>query len=263
MLKKAYILTTVFCLAAQLAAFGQARLKHLHLNVGLHGGYSVLAHKTDFQTTPLHSLYEFVAISHGGTDDYTWEQFSETYKIRERFGQPRFGFKGQLTYREWPIIIEGEALSSPSSYTKGAYAVSAGLGKSFYVSDSAWYFNFLGGYKYVIKDFGFGAQTLSNSIGLDEGRELAAQFFGPREALGRSSGDLFVLRFGVAKTIDWYYRWSVGVEGFYEVDLTDKLVRSARMTNYGATVFVRCKIFGQGVPPERFYPNPGGGVRRN
>lgn len=256
MLKKVLFLTTLVFLAQQ-GAFAQ--LKYLNFNISLHGGYSVLQHKTDFQTTPLHSLYEFVAISHGGTDDYTWSDFQETYKIREQFGQPRLGFKGQLTYKDWPIIVEGEALSSSSAYTKACYAVSAGLGKSFYFSDSSFYFNFLGGYKYILKDFGFGAQTLTNSIGLDEGRELAAQFFGPKQALGRNSGDLFVLHASIAKTIDWYYRWSVGIEGYYELDLTDKLVRSARMTNYGATVFVRCKIFGHNAEPSRFYPNPGGG----
>lgn len=258
MLKKALILTTALFLSFQCA---YAQLKYLHLNVSLNGGYSILQHKTDFQTTPLFNLYEFVAISHGGQSNYTWEDFEETYQVREKFGQPRIGFSGQLTYRDWPIIIEGQALSSSSAYTKAAYAVSAGLGKSIYFADSSFYFNFLGGYKYVIKDHGFGAQTLTNSIGLDEGREQMAKFFGPIGALGRSSGDLFVLHAGIAKTIDWYYRWSVGIEGYYELDLTDKLVRSARMTNYGASVFVRCKIFGKNVEPNRFYPNPGGGRR--
>ncbi len=112
-----------------------------------------------------------------------------------------------------------------------------------------------------MEDFGFGAQTLTNSVGLDAGREQMALFFNPKEPLGRARGDLFALHLGIAKTLDWYYRWSVGVEGFYELDLTDKLVRSARMTNYGVLVFVRCKIFGQNVEPERFYPRPGGGRR--
>lgn len=257
--KKVFYLTGVlFFIGFQVAT---AQLKYLNFNVSLNGGYSILTHKTDFQTTPLYSLYEFVAISHGGTDDYTWTQFEDTYQINESFGQPRMGFKGQMTYRDWPIIVEGEALSSSSAYTRAAYAVSAGLGKSFYIADSSCYFSFLGGYKYVIKDFGFGANTLTNSIGLTEARDLAAQFFGPKDALGRARGDLFVLHAAFAKTIDWYYRWSIGIEGFYELDLTDKLVRSARMTNYGAQIFVRYKIFGKNVEPNRFYPNPGG--RRN
>ena len=53
----------------------------------------------------------------------------------------------------------------------------------------------------------------------------------------------------------------VGVEAYYELDLTDKIVRSSRMTTYGAQVFVRCKIFGQNVEEDRYYPNPAGGRR--
>ncbi|MBL7827980.1 MAG: hypothetical protein JNJ57_15225 [Saprospiraceae bacterium] len=260
MFKRVYTTTGVlFFLSIQVAS---AQLKYLNLNVSLNGGYSVLTHKTDFQTTPLYSLYQFVAISHGGTDDYTWTQFQETYQIRESFGQPRMGFKAQLTYREWPIILEGEALSSPSAYTRPSYAATLGLGKNIYIADSSCYFSFLGGYKYVIKDFGFGANTITNSIGLEEARDLAAQFFGPKDALGRDRGDLFALHAAFAKTIDWYYRWSIGIEGFYEIDLTDKLVRSARMTNYGAQIFLRFKMFGKNPEPNPFYPNPGGG-RRN
>lgn len=238
-----------------------AQLKYLNFNVSMNGGYSTLAHKTDFQTTPLYSLYQFVALSHGGTDDYTWGQFQNTYEVGESFGQPRLGFKGQLTYRDWPIIVEGEAISSSSAYTKAAYAVTAGLGRYFYFADSSIYFSFLGGYKYMIQDFGFGAQTLSNSIGDDEARNLAAQFFGPEKAVGRPSGDLFAVHVSFAKTLDWYYRWSIGIEGYYEVDLTDKLVRSTRMTNYGANIFLRYRIFGSNFEQSRYYPNPGGGRR--
>lgn len=216
---------------------------YLNLNVSLNGGYSVLKHKTDFQSTPLEALYDFI-IDLPVAKDLTWEEFLDAYNIKDNFGQPRVGFTALLTYRDWPIKVLGEAISSSSSYTRSSYAVTAGLGKDVYVSDSAFYFTFLGGYKYIIKDYGFGANTIVNSIGRKESREDAAQFFGPVNALGRNSGDLFVLHAGIAKTIDWYYRWSIGIEGFYELDLTDKLVRSARMTNYGAQVFVRCKIFG-------------------
>jgi hypothetical protein len=255
MLKKALILTTFLFIAFQ-GAFAQ--LKYLNLNVSLNGGYSVLQHKTDFQNTPLEALYDFI-IDLPVAKDLTWDEFLDAYDIKDHFGQPRMGFSAQLTYRDWPLKVLGEAMSSSSSYTRSSYSVTAGLGKDFYIADSACYFSFLGGYKYVIKDYGFGANTIVNSIGRKESREDAAQFFGPVDALGRNSGDLFVLHVGIAKTLDWYYRWSVGIEGYYELDLTDKLVRSARMTNYGAVVFVRCKIFGQNPAPSRFYPNPGGG----
>jgi hypothetical protein len=255
MLKKALIPTVAFFLIHFTAS---AQLQHLNLNVSMQGGYSVLEHNTDFQNTPLEALYDFI-IDLPVAKDLTWEDFHAAYDIKDHFGQPRMGFSAQLTYKDWPIKFIGDAMSSSSSYTRSAYSVTAGLGKDFYIADSSWYCSFLGGYKYLIKDYGFGANTIVNSIGRKESREDAAQFFGPVEAIGRPSGDLFVLRAGFAKTLDWYYRWSVGVEGFYELDLTDKLVRSARMTNYGAVLYVRCKIFGRNEEPSRFYPNPGGG----
>lgn len=257
-MQKKYAVFATFLFFTQVAF---AQLKHLNLNVSIIGGYSELLHKTDFRTTPLYNLYDFVAFSHGGQSDYTWDQFLETYQIKEHFGQPRMGFSGMLTYRDWPIKVLGEAISSPSSYTRASYAVTMGLGKDIYISDSTWYFSFLGGYKYVIQDFGFGSNTIVNSIGVKEQRENAATFFDPKAPLGRSSGDLFSIHLGFARTLDWYYRWSAGVEAYYEVDLTDKIVRSARMTNYGAQVFVRCKIFGKNVEQDRYYPNPAGGRR--
>jgi hypothetical protein len=236
-----------------------AQLRYLNLNISMNGGYSMLDHNTDFQTTPMYNLYKYTTEFAPGL---TWEDYKEISKLDDSFGQPRLGFKGQLTYRDWPVIIEGEAISSSSDYTKAAYAVTAGLGKYFYLADSSIYFSFLGGYKYMVRDYGFGAKTLVNSIGNDFARNEASKFFGPEGAVGRPSGDLFAIHVSFAKTLDWYYRWSVGIEGYYEVDLTDKLVRSTRMTNYGANIFLRYRIFGNNFEPSRYYPNPGGG-RRN
>jgi len=259
-MQKKYALFAAILLLSQMAF---AQLKHLNLNVSVNGGYSELLHKTDFRgKEPVYDLYNVIAKSHGGQEYFTWDEFLETYQINDRFGQPRVGFSAQLTYRDWPIKVIGEALSSPSSYTRASYAVTMGLGKDFYIVDSTWYFSFLGGYKYVIKDYGFGASTFINSVRDDQTREDLSSFFAPVEPLGRPSGDLFSLRIGFARTLDWYYRWSVGIEAFYELDLTDKIVRSSRMTTYGAQVYVRCKIFGKNVEADRFYPNPAGG-RRN
>lgn len=256
-MQKKYAVLALCLLLSQLAF---AQLKYFNFNVSMNGGYSQLLHKTDFKTTNLVNLWAFIN-EHPTLPDLTWEEFLSGYEIRDRFWQPRVGFSAQLTYRDWPIKILGEAMSSPSSYTRGSYAVTLGLGKDLYLSDSTWYVSFLGGYKYVVKDYGFGSNTIVNSIGLESARKEAAQFFRPVDPLGRPSGDLFVLRVGFARTLDWYYRWSVGVEGYYELDLTDKIVRSSRMTTYGAQVFVRYKFFGRNVEPDRFYPNPAGGKR--
>lgn len=257
MQKKYVVLVAVLLMAP--AVFAQ--LKYVNLNVSMNGGYSQLLHKTDFQSTPLESLYDFI-IDLPQAKDLTWQEFLDAYEIKDRFWQPRMGFSAQLTYRDWPIKLLGEAMSSSSSYTRASYSVTMGLGKDFYISDSTWYFSFLGGYKYMIKDFGFGSNTIVNSVGRKESREDLAQFFGPQgEPIGRPSGDLFSFRVGFARTIDWYYRWSVGVEAFYELDLTDKLVRNSRMTVYGGQIFMRYKFFGKNVEPNRYYPNPGGGRR--
>lgn len=241
-----------------------AQLKYLNFNVSMNGGYSTLAHKTDFQTTPLYYEYANYAeiLNLHGISDYSWEDFESDLKLGESFNQPRLGVKGQLMYRDWPIILEGEAMSSTSDYTKASYAVSAGLGKYFYFADSSVYFSFFSGYKYVIEDFGFGSKTLVNSIGNEVIRDNLSKIFAPQNTIGKPSGDLFALHVSFAKTLDWYYRWSVGIEGYYEVDLTDKVVRGSRMTNYGANIFLRYRIFGQNFEPSRYYPNPGGG-RRN
>lgn len=255
MQKKYAVLVAVLLVAH--AAFAQ--LKYLHLNASVNGGYSQLVHKTDFQSTPLEALYDFIQKVN---PDLTWDQFLEAYEIKDRFWQPRMGFTAQLTYREWPIKVIGEAMTSSSAYTRASYAVTMGLGKDFYISDSTWYFSFLGGYKYVIRDFGFGSNTIVNSVGDRESREDLAQFFGPKgNPIGRPSGDMFSFHVGFARTLDWYYRWSVGIDAFYELDLTDKLVRNSRMTTYGAQIFVRYKFFGKNVEPNRYFPNPGGGRR--
>jgi hypothetical protein len=255
---KKYVFFVAFSLLSQIVF---AQLKYLNFNMSINGGYGQLIHKTDFQSTPLEALYDFI-IDLPQTKYLTWQQFLDGYNIKDRYWQPRVGASAMLTYRDWPIKAIGEAMSSPSSYTRASYAVTLGLGKDIYISDSTWYISFLGGYKVMLKDYGFGASTIVNSVGRKESRDDLAQFFGPQGSpLGRPSGDMFTFRLGFARTLDWYYRWSVGVEGYYELDLTDKLVRNARMTNYGAQVFVRFKFFGKNVEPVSYYANPAGGKR--
>jgi len=255
---KKYAVFAAFLFLSQMTF---AQIKYLNLNLSMNGGYSDLHHKTDFQSTPLEALYDFI-IDLPQTKDLTWEEFLDGYQIKDHFWQPRVGFSAQLTYRDWPLKVLGEAMSSTSSYTRASYAVTFGLGKDIYISDSTWYFSFLGGYKYVIRDFGFGANTLVNSVGRKESREDLAQFFAPQGSpIGRPSGDLFTVRVGFARTLDWYYRWSAGVEAYYELDLTDKIVRNSRMTTFGAQIFVRCKLFGQNYDPPKYYPKQGGSKR--
>ncbi|MBV6441012.1 MAG: hypothetical protein DYG98_16455 [Haliscomenobacteraceae bacterium CHB4] len=235
MLKKNSTLLPLFLLLFTFSATAQ----NLKINLGLNIGMSQLFHDTRFETTPLHDLYSFTAISHR-PDDYSWEEFEKDYGIRTSFIQPRFGVSAHFTYKDWPLMASVEAMSSPSSYQKMAYGFTVGIGKEFYSYDD-YYFSFLGGYKFV-KDNGFGATTVVNSIGNDEAREYASTFFNPENPLGTKTGNLFTLRGGLGRELGEAKIIRVGVEAYGELDLTAKTKRQSRMTNYGAQFFLRFKL---------------------
>lgn len=235
MLKKNFTL-----LAFSLFFFSVATAQNLKVSLGLNMGMSQLFHDTRFETTPLHDLYAFTAISHR-PDEYTWEEFEKDYKIRTSFIQPRFGISAHFTYKDWPLLASIEAMSSPSSYQKMAYSMVIGIGKEFYTYDDDYFFNFLGGYKFV-KDNGFGATTIVNSIGNDEAREYASTFFNPENPLGSKMGHLFTLRGGLGRELGEARIIRVGVEAYGELDLTAKTKRQSRMTNFGAHFFLRFKL---------------------
>ncbi len=217
-----------------------ATAQNLKVNIGVNAGMSYLQHDTRFETTPLHDLYAFTAISHR-PNDYTWEEFEDDYKIRSSFVQPRFGISAHFTYKDWPVLASIEAMSSPSSYQKMAYGLVIGLGKEFFTYDDDYYFTFLGGYKFV-KDNGFGATTIVNSIGNDEAREYASTFFNPEQPLGTDRGHLFTLRGGLGREVGEMKMIRMGIEGYGELDLTAKTKRQSRMTNFGAQFFLRFKL---------------------
>jgi hypothetical protein len=235
MLKKNSTFFILFLLLLHLTGTAQ----NLKVNVGLNVGMSQLMHDTRFETTPLHDLYSFTAISHR-PDDYSWEEFEKDYGIRTSFIQPRFGVSAHFTYKDWPVMASVEAMSSPSSYQKMAFGLIVGIGKEFYTDDD-YFFNFLGGYKFV-KDNGFGATTIVNSIGNDEAREYASTFFNPENPLGSKTGNLFTVRGGLGRELGAAKIIRVGVEAYGELDLTAKTKRQSRMTNFGAQFFLRFKV---------------------
>lgn len=236
MLNKSFTSLLFFLLLFSFSAAAQ----NLKVNIGVNVGMSQLFHDTRFETTPLHDLYAFTAISHR-PDEYSWEEFEKDYGIRTSFIQPRFGISANFTYKDWPVMASVEAMSSPSSYQKMAYGFTLGLGKEFYTYGEDYFFNFLGGYKFI-KDNGFGATTIVNSIGNDEAREYASTFFNPEEPLGTKVGHLFTLRGGFGREMGEAKIIRVGVEGYGELDLTPKTKRQSRMTNFGAQFFVRFKL---------------------
>lgn len=212
-----------------------------HLQVGLPIGASILAPDIRFETTPLYNLYKFVALSHR---DYTWEQFLADYQIRNSFLQPRYGLRAEMGYKDWPLFVVADATSSSSSYQKLSFNVSAGFGKEFLLGDSDFFLAAHGGYKFVLRDKGFGAKTLINSIGNAEARELAFTFFDPKQPLGQPAGHLLHLRLGAGRYLDTEQKVSVGVEGYGELDLTDKTIRETRMNVVGANVYLRVRLLG-------------------
>lgn len=239
MAKKLYSLITGLLLLTPFL-YGQNQKKDFQIQVGMNFGVSQLQHNTRFETTTLHNVYQFTAISHRPAK-YNWEDFEEDYELQQTILQPRFGLSALLTYKSWPIFVLGEAMSSTSSYEKMAYSVAGGIGKDFYAADEAMYFSFHTGYKFVV-DNGFGSNTIVNSIGNKEARDLAATFFGSEEPIGDNTGQLLMVRVGLGKDFGQNDIMRIGAEAYGELDLTDKLKRESRMTNIGAQLYLRFKI---------------------
>lgn len=249
--------TRLFTTVALLLAFSSLlTAQKFRVSINMNVGACRLYHNTNFETTKLNGLYKFVAISH--PDGYTWEEFSETYQLRSQYVQPHFGFTARFNYGDWPLVLEAQAMSSPSGYEKMAYGGVVGLGKDLAIGDNiGMYFSFLGGYK-LVYDKGFGSNTLTNSIGHKQARDYAAEWFNPVKPLGTQWGNLATLRLSLGKTLDAAESLVAGVEAYGELDLTDKTRREggAQMTNTGVHVFLRFNLFNKKQDP--FYPSPGG-----
>ena len=114
-----------------------------------------------------------------------------------------------------------------------------GFGKQLYLKDTNYYIDFLSGYKFV-KDYGFGAMTLVNSIRNEEAREYASTFFNPEQPLGTNSGHSFTLRGGGGRNLGKI--GLVGLEFYGELDLTPATTRQTRMSNYGVNLYLKFKI---------------------
>lgn len=232
-------------LAAFLLLSQMLSAQNLKINLGVNVGMSQLFHNTQFETTPMYNQYRFTKVAveaHSPPDyEYTWADFAQDYKLRSNFVQPRLGISAHFTYKDWPLLFVVEAMSSPSSYQKLAYGFIAGFGKEFFTYEDDYFFSFLGGYKFV-RDNGFGAATIVNSIGHKEAREQAATYFNPQQPLGKKTGNLFTVRGGLGKELGEAKAMRIGVEGYGELDLTPKTTRQSRMTNFGAQFFLRFKL---------------------
>ena len=234
---------------------GSLFAQKIGLKVGMNVGGSRLYHDTDYKSTVVNDLYEYAAeLFKKENIDYTWEQFARSNQLNTSFLQPRFGFSAHVSYANWPVFLIVDAMSSPSSYQKMAYGATLGMGRDFPIGDNIGMFiTALGGYKYVF-DKGFGANTLVNGIGDKSLRKNAQTFFAPKEPLGTNKGNLFTVRLGVGKNLGENEKMCVGVEGYGELDLTDRIQRNSRMTNIGAHIYMRYNLCGQ--RGEEYMPNP-------
>ncbi len=206
----------------------------LGIKMGLNIGASRLYHDTDFRSTVVNNLYEYVAeLFDKEGIDYSWEQFAKANELNSSFIQPRFGFSAHVTYRDWPAFLTIDAMSSSSGYEKMAYSISGGMGKDFPIGDNLGMFLTLqGGYKFV-HDKGFGSNTIINGVGDKSLRKELQTFFDVEEPLGSKNGNLFMLKTGVGKLLGETENITVGAEIYGELDLTDHTTRASRMTNVG------------------------------
>lgn len=241
----------------------------LAVKLGLNVGASQLYHDIDFQSTVVNADFQRVeqyveeAFQQEGIEyDYTWENYAKANKLRDSYIQPRFGFSLHVTYGNVPAFLIVDAMSSTSGYERMAYSGTLGLGKDFEIGDNIGLFlTCMGGYK-LVWDKGFGDKTIVNSFGDKFQREKIQQYFGAKEPLGSQKGNLFALRLGLGKEIGEAGDMSAGLEGYGELDLTDRIQRQARMTNVGIQAYFRFKLLGRKKEADHFYPNPAGG-RKN
>ncbi|MFN0016550.1 MAG: hypothetical protein ACKVU2_18565 [Saprospiraceae bacterium] len=233
-------LTLGIALLLALSATAQKKEK-LYARFGVNVGASVLFHNTLMKTTSLGNLYEVVKESHKPPESYTWEQFEQDYELTKSYTMPRYGFNLFVMHQEFPVFLNLDLASSPSSYQKLMFAATLGIGKDYRPFERDYFFSGHIGFKRVFCDAGFGYETLTNSVGNDYARENLATFFKPDEPLGSQSGYLLSTRLGFGHVIGQAERAAIGVELYHELDLTNETARQggARMTNLGINLYLR------------------------
>lgn len=231
-------IVTLFSLLLFILSANAQKRENIFVRLGMNCGASKLYHNTHFEATNLVEVYEFVKISHDPPESYTWDNFAADYGLKTSYMQPRYGLNLYATHKLFPVFLNLDLMSSPSSYQKINAALTLGLGKDFRYIDSDIFFSGHVGFKRVFKDAGFGAETITNSTS-KEARERLATFYNPSKPLGAQSGNLLSVRAGCGHVLGAAERAAVGVELYYELDITNETVRQSRMTNAGINVYFR------------------------
>ncbi len=212
--------------------------ENLFIRLGINAGGSMLFHNTHFYATNLQEVYKWVSISHKDKGGYTWEEFERDYGLKDRFAQPRYGLNAYVAHRLFPVFGNVEFMSSPSSYQKMSVALTIGLGRDFRPLESDYFFSLHGGFRRLFRDWGWGSETIIHSTSA-EAREYMKTFYNPSYPLGVQSGNMLALRVGCGRVVGPAERAAIGLEAYYELDLTNETVRQARMTTAGINLYFR------------------------
>lgn len=221
----------------------KALKENFFLRLGVNAGGGVLHHNTLFEGTNMTLFWKATSFSHDPPQSYTWEQFVQDYDIRESYFMPRYGLNLFFSSRYFPAFLNLEVMSSPATYQKPMVGLTfLGLGKDFRPYDRDFFFSAHGGLKWVIRDWGFnGREIYTNSIGNKEARDYIETFYDPKDEINKRNGVLLTTRVGCGYVIGAAERAAIGIEAYYEFDLTDETKRQAgaRMRNGGLNLYFR------------------------
>lgn len=187
---------------------------------------SHMVHKADFRSSnALYNLYRTIALTH--PNGYSFEQFMQDFELSQKINSFQYGIGVNYVDRKFPVYVGAGLFSSPSDFHNLAYFIKAGIGKrrvlglySRFVIDGGV------GFMYV-KDYGFGRNTIVNSIGNDIIRQNVDAFFVDTQSSDKNTA--MMLNSNVYFAYNLSYRMSAGMYGMFAVDLTDSLKRTMRM----------------------------------
>lgn len=204
------------------------------IDYGVHGRYSFLRHKTNFETTDLINFYDNIAQSKGS--NYAFKDFENEYSIKNYIFTPQIGATAEASIKQFPVFVLAEAMSSTSALEKFAFSIQGGLGKDIYLEDSDNFITIKAGYK-LLRDGGFGKNTILNSFKKTADKISAQTFLDKKNPLGRKTGEMISLRFGVGHRMASF---KIGAQLQIDIDLTDKLKRFSRMNAISLGIY--CKF---------------------
>lgn len=202
------------------------------------GGGSVLTHRANLETTTYGNLYRAVALFAPNPDEVTFDDFARAYSINTNVYQPRFAAKLACKPVNLPFSADIEIGTSPSTLTASRVAASIGFSDRFYLGEQ-WYLSFFSGYKFV-KDWGWGTQTLLNSMHNKEARGYAREWFVANDDLGINQAGMIKISTSIG--FMFLQNFSLEFEPYYEIDVSGYLKKPARMTNAGVMVSIVSNI---------------------